>query len=41
VVKPNTCGEHAFAATDAEHERNVARYNSAREQRGGRSPTNC
>jgi UPF0755 protein len=41
VVKPGTCGEHAFAATDAEHQRNVARYEAARRRRGGRSPTNC
>jgi UPF0755 protein len=41
VVKPNTCGEHAFAATNAEHQRNVARYERAREERGGRSPTKC
>ena len=41
VVKPNTCGEHAFAATDAEHQRNVARYDRARARRGGRAPTKC
>jgi len=41
VVKPGTCGEHAFAETDAEHQRNVARYDAARERRGGRSPTDC
>jgi uncharacterized YceG family protein len=41
VVKPGTCGEHAFAATDAEHQRNVARYEDARRRRGGRSPTDC
>ena len=33
VVKPNACkGEHAFAATDAEHQRNVARYEQARDE---------
>jgi UPF0755 protein len=41
VVKPGTCGEHAFAATDAEHRRNAARYEAARRRRGGRSPTDC
>jgi UPF0755 protein len=41
VVKPDTCGEHAFAATDAGHRRNVARYEEARRRRGGRSPTDC
>jgi UPF0755 protein len=41
VVKPDTCGEHAFAATDAGHQRNVARYEEARRRRGGRSPTDC
>ena len=28
-------------ATDAEHQRNVARYEQARDEAGGRSPTNC
>jgi peptidoglycan lytic transglycosylase G len=41
VVKPGTCGEHVFAATAAEHDRNVARYNRARDANGGRSPTKC
>jgi UPF0755 protein len=41
VVKPGTCGEHNFSSTDAEFQRDVARYNEAREARGGRSPTNC
>ena len=41
VVKPCGKGRHAFAATDAEHQRNVARYERAREEAGGRSPTNC
>ena len=38
VVKPGGDGAHAFARTDAEHQRNVERYNSAREALGGRSP---
>ena len=41
VVKPCGDGRHAFAATDAEHQRNVARYDQARDEAGGRSPTNC
>ena len=41
VVKPGTCGEHSFSATNAEFEADVARYNAARERRGGKSPTDC
>jgi len=41
VVKPGTCGEHAFSSTDAQFEHDVARYNQAREAAGGRSPTRC
>jgi UPF0755 protein len=41
VVKPGTCGQHAFSATDAEFQEDVARYNAARERRGGKSPTDC
>jgi UPF0755 protein len=41
VVKPNTCGEHNFSATDAEFQRDVAEYNREREKRGGKSPTSC
>ena len=41
VVKPGACGEHAFSATDAEFQRDVARYNSERAKRGGKSPTDC
>lgn len=41
VVKPGTCGEHAFSATDAGFQRDVSRYNSERAARGGKSPTNC
>jgi UPF0755 protein len=41
VVKPCSCGVSPFAATAAEHDRNVARYEAAREARGGRSPTDC
>ena len=41
VVKPGTCGEHAFSSTFAEFERDQQRYNEAREAAGGQSPTNC
>jgi peptidoglycan lytic transglycosylase G len=41
VVKPGTCGEHAFSTTAAQFERDVARYNSARAAAGGQSPTSC
>jgi uncharacterized YceG family protein len=41
VVKPCGEGEHAFAATDAEHQQNVARYEAERAAQGGRSPTEC
>ena len=40
VVKPGTCGEHAFSDSLAEHNRNVARYEQARAEAGG-SPTDC
>ncbi len=41
VVKPGKCGQHAFSRTDAEFQRDVARYNNARAKRGGKSPTRC
>ena len=41
VVKPNTCGEHAFAETDQQWSRDKARYDAERAARGGRSPTDC
>ncbi|CAA9468756.1 MAG: FIG004453: protein YceG like, partial [uncultured Solirubrobacteraceae bacterium] len=41
VVKPGTCGEHAFSATDAEFQRDSARYNAERDAAGGKSPTTC
>ena len=41
VVKPGTCGEHAFSATDAEFQRDSARYNAERAAAGGKSPTTC
>jgi UPF0755 protein len=41
VVKPGTCGQHAFSRTDAEFQRDVSRYNRERARRGGKSPTRC
>ena len=41
VVKPCGRGRHAFAATDAQHQRNVEAYNRARAKRGGNSPVKC
>jgi UPF0755 protein len=41
VVKPGTCGKHAFSSTDAQFQADVARYNRAREAAGGRSPDTC
>jgi uncharacterized YceG family protein len=34
-------GRHKFAETDAEFQRYVNEYNQARDERGGKSPTNC
>jgi UPF0755 protein len=34
-------GKHEFAETNAEFEQYVAEYHAAREERGGKSPTNC
>jgi uncharacterized YceG family protein len=41
VVKPGTCGQHAFSSTDAQRQRDVARYEAARQANGGRSPDTC
>jgi cell division protein YceG involved in septum cleavage len=41
VVKPGTCGQLAFSSTEAQFQRDVERYNSAREAAGGNSPTTC
>jgi uncharacterized YceG family protein len=40
VAKPGTCG-HAFSSSDAQFQRDVARYNAARAKAGGKSPTRC
>jgi len=41
VVKPGTCGRHAFSVDMAHFQRDVARYQSARAANKGRSPTRC
>ena len=41
VVKPGTCGEHAFSSTFAQFQRDSRRYEAAREAAGERSPTSC
>jgi UPF0755 protein len=41
VVKPGTCGEHAFSSSFEQFERDQERYRAAREAAGGRSPTDC
>jgi UPF0755 protein len=41
VVRPCGNGAHAFSATDAQFQRDVARYNRARERRGGKDPSRC
>jgi UPF0755 protein len=41
VVKPGTCGEHAFSSGYAQFEKDVAAYNAAREAAGGKSPVDC
>lgn len=41
VVKPCGNGAHAFSSTDAQFQRDVAKYNAARAQKGGKSPEKC
>jgi UPF0755 protein len=41
VVKPCGRGEHAFSKTYARFQRDSARYQSERNKRGGKSPSNC
>ena len=41
VVKPCGNGAHVFSSTNAQFLRDSARYNAARQQRGGRSPEKC
>ncbi|MGH2922826.1 MAG: endolytic transglycosylase MltG, partial [Solirubrobacterales bacterium] len=40
VVKPDTCGEHTFTASEKEFERLAAEYQRALQEQGG-SPTEC
>jgi len=41
VVKPGTCGEHAFSETNEQFQQDSERYNAARNEAGGKSPTTC
>jgi uncharacterized YceG family protein len=41
VNKPHTCNELAFAKTEAEFEKDVERYEKAREANGGNEPSSC
>jgi len=41
VVKPGSCGEHAFSKDMAQFERDAKRYQSARAANRGQSPTRC
>ncbi|MGI8513463.1 MAG: endolytic transglycosylase MltG, partial [Solirubrobacteraceae bacterium] len=41
VVKPGTCGQHAFSRTLEEFNRDAERYNEARAAKGNRSPVKC
>jgi uncharacterized YceG family protein len=41
VVRPGTCGKHAFSATFAQFQRDQQRYDLARARAGGKSPTTC
>ncbi len=41
VNKPHTCNELAFAKTEAEFEKDVERYEKAREANGGNEPSTC
>jgi UPF0755 protein len=41
VVKPCGNGAHAFSSSDAKFQQDVARYNRARDRRGGKDPSRC
>jgi uncharacterized YceG family protein len=41
VVKPCGNGAHAFSATDAQFQRDVAAYNRKRDKLGGKDPSHC
>ena len=40
MVKPGTCGEHSFTASEAEFEKLAAEYQEALQAQGD-SPTEC
>jgi UPF0755 protein len=41
VTAPNTCGKLAFSADEAKWQRDVERYENAREAAGGQNPDTC
>jgi UPF0755 protein len=41
VVKPCANGAHAFSSTDAQFQKDVDAYNTARKKRGGKDPSRC
>jgi uncharacterized YceG family protein len=41
VVKPCGNGGHAFSSTDAQFQKDVAAYQKARQDRGGKDPSHC
>ena len=41
VVKPCGNGGHVFSSTEAKFEADVAKYNAARQAKGGKSPSTC
>ncbi len=41
VVKPGTCGRHAFSTTFEQFTQDRERYDQARAEAGGKSPTSC
>ena len=41
VVKPGSCGEHAFSTSFQQFQRDAERYSQARAAEGGRSPVKC
>ena len=41
VVKPGSCGTHVFSATFAQFQQDKQRYDAARAQARGKSPTTC
>jgi uncharacterized YceG family protein len=41
VVKPCGNGAHAFSSTDAQFQKDVSKYNTARAKKGGKSPSKC